>query len=118
MNPSALRAEEWQHLAVCWDTEPERGWVSELYLDGKPAIPWLRRQTGLGRYMEDQRKGQPPMPWGVEIPRSDFIVLLGSIEACDRRAPHQRRAALSRPVHSAPKAPLRSRQGDAPAAPS
>lgn len=77
-NVTAVHAGSWHHFAVCWQTDPQRGWISELYIDGKPALGWARKETGLGRFMESERKRLPPLPWPIDLPGGEKISLVGS----------------------------------------
>jgi hypothetical protein len=81
-NVHAVQAGSWHHLAVCWATDPERGWLSELYLDGQPALGWARYDVGLGRFLESEKpKFHPAKPWPIDEPKGSTISILG--EALD-----------------------------------
>src|SRR5690606_9814510 len=55
-NITPLRAGHWHHVALCWDTVPGRGWLSEVYIDGQASLPDTRFKTGLGRFSETALK--------------------------------------------------------------
>ncbi len=80
-NPTPVVAGRWHHLAISWATDPLRGWLSEMYLDGRPALGWARWDTGHGRFLEAEHaeKFYPPLPWPIDEPQGENIVLLGEI---------------------------------------
>ncbi|HWB00979.1 MAG TPA: hypothetical protein VG713_20950, partial [Pirellulales bacterium] len=79
-NVTPVVAGRWHHFAVCWTTDPKRGWLSELYIDGKPSLGWARHDVGLGRFLEaESAKYRPSMPWPIDEPKGEWITLLGNI---------------------------------------
>jgi hypothetical protein len=77
-NITPLGAGRWHHVAVCWDTEP-RGWVSELYIDGKSALGWGRFKAGLGRFNETGYKSDDTRFTIVE-PKGNELTFYGAID--------------------------------------
>jgi len=51
----------WYHFAVCWDTLPERGWVSLIYVDGKAGSPAQPGEFRLARHAEHEEDN--PESW-------------------------------------------------------
>lgn len=80
-NPTSVVAGKWHHFAVSWTTDPKRGWLSEMYIDGKPSLGWARFDTGHGRFLEAENAAKqfPPMPWPVDDPKGDAITFFGDV---------------------------------------
>lgn len=79
-NVTPLRAGVWHHVAVCWDTVPGRGWLSEFYIDGRPSLPDTRFKTGLGRYSETGLKKVAGIVWTIETPKGNELMMYGGID--------------------------------------
>jgi hypothetical protein len=79
VNVTPVREQQWHHFAASWTTDPQRGWLSEIYVDGRPALAWARHNTGLGRFLESNApKYNPPMPWPIDDPTGEMITLVGN----------------------------------------
>ncbi|MCE9606708.1 MAG: hypothetical protein K8U03_17600 [Planctomycetia bacterium] len=80
-NPTTVVGGRWHHFALSWATDPKRGWLSEMYLDGKPSLGWARADTGHGRFCETENptKYFPPMPWPIDEPKGDAILFVGDV---------------------------------------
>lgn len=78
-NITPFRAGRWHHVAICWDTEP-RGWVSETYIDGSPALGVSRFKTGLGRYNETAYKKEPNTKWTIVEPNGKELTFYGGMD--------------------------------------
>jgi hypothetical protein len=79
-NITPFGAGRWHHVAVCWDTLPDRGWVSETYVDGSPSLGVSRFKTGLGRYNETAYKKLPDTRWSIVAPTGKELTLFGGID--------------------------------------
>jgi hypothetical protein len=81
LNVTPVVQSRWHHLAVSWTTDPQRGWISEFYIDGQPSLGWARFDTGHGRFLEADNadKQFPPRPWPIDEPKAEFITLIGSV---------------------------------------
>jgi hypothetical protein len=81
LNVTPVVQSRWHHLAVSWTTDPQRGWISEFYIDGQPSLGWARFDTGHGRFLEADNadKQLPPRPWPIDEPKAEFITLIGSV---------------------------------------
>jgi len=77
-NHSPIDQGRWYHLALCWDTIPNKGWVSQLYIDGRPGTPVSPGDFRLARFaaMEDR----DPANWRV-APLSRPLTLKGEFDA-------------------------------------
>lgn len=66
INPHDLWRDTWHHIALCWDTRPDAGWVSELFVDGEPALDWNREgimsRFRSGQKQEDLSAWKPAAP--------------------------------------------------------
>jgi len=75
-NAAAFPGEQWHHIAFVWDTTPKDGWVSEVFVDGRPSSNFNRHGYGLSRYnaiaQKDPTAWQPATP-GAEIEFSDLF---------------------------------------------
>ncbi|HYE20067.1 MAG TPA: hypothetical protein VEA69_16580 [Tepidisphaeraceae bacterium] len=79
LNLTPVSEGRWHHFAVCWTTDAKRGWISEVYVDGKPATGVGRHDVGLGRYLESQIvKHGAPLPWPIDEPKGEFLTLVGA----------------------------------------
>jgi len=77
-NHTPLDQGRWYHLALCWDTVPGRGWLSQLYVDGKPGEPVNPGDFRLARFAA--LEGQDPPRWRVR-PMGRPFMLKGEFEA-------------------------------------
>ncbi|MCC7518874.1 MAG: hypothetical protein IT578_06780 [Verrucomicrobiae bacterium] len=59
--PVEFEQGRWYHLALCWDTLPERGWIGEMYLDGQGYGDG--KAVGLGRFAEGEHAKFFTTPW-------------------------------------------------------
>lgn len=59
--PVEFEQGRWHHLALCWETVPERGWIGEMYLDG--AGYGDGKAVGLGRFAEGEHRKYFSTPW-------------------------------------------------------
>jgi hypothetical protein len=67
--------DRWHHIALSWDTRPDVGWVSELYVDGKPALSWNR--TGVMSRFQSGIKGEKLSDWKPGDPGEFFLMHRG-----------------------------------------
>lgn len=67
--------DRWYHIAMSWDTRPEVGWVSELYIDGQPALFWNR--TGVMSRFRSGLKGEILTDWKPSDPGELFLLPAG-----------------------------------------
>lgn len=112
INITSVRERQWHHFAVSWTTDPERGWISEMYLDGRPSLPWARFQAGLGRFLEaEPPKLYPPLPWPIAEPAGGTITLLG--QAFDSAIDELRISRLARYPRGFVALPQRKFEADA-----
>jgi hypothetical protein len=77
--PVTLRQGDWYHLAFSWDTDAQRGWIAELYVNGRPSNPDNRPHVGLSHWGESDRHHKPMV---IGVPNSSDLMLLGNIQ-CD-----------------------------------
>ena len=64
--------DRWHHIALSWDTRPDVGWVSELYVDGQPALSWNR--TGVMSRFQSGIKGEKLTDWKSADPGEFFLM--------------------------------------------
>jgi len=67
--------DRWHHIALSWDTRPDVGWVSELYVDGQPALSWNR--TGVMSRFQSGIKGEKLTDWKSADPGEFFLMHRG-----------------------------------------
>lgn len=68
--PADLWQDRWHHIAMSWDTRPEVGWVSELYVDGRPAMAWNR--SGVMSRFRSGIRGEVLTDWKPADPGEFF----------------------------------------------
>ncbi len=80
-NPTPVVAGRWHHVAISWTTDPQRGWLSELYVDGEPSLGWARFDVGHGRFLEAENavKMFPPPPWPIDEPAGQDVLFVGEV---------------------------------------
>lgn len=77
VNPHDFWQDTWHHIALCWKTDPEAGWVSELYVDGQPALDWNR--DGIMSRFRSGDKNEVLSQWRPAAP-PETLVFPGGIE--------------------------------------
>ena len=70
VRPVDFWQDRWHHIAMSWDTRPEVGWVSELYVDGQPALDWNR--SGVMSRFRSGLKGEVLADWAPADPGELF----------------------------------------------
>jgi hypothetical protein len=79
-HPAPLDQGVWHHVAVCWDTPPERGWVSLIYANGKAGEPSQPGGFRLARFAEMEEK-EPPKWRPLNVTPQNPLRLTGAFDA-------------------------------------
>jgi len=77
--PLAVRQGRWYHFAFSWDTHPTRGWISEMYIDGRPSNPDNRPHTGMSHWGEQEVGKHRPMT--IKPMQHDMLMMMGAFDA-------------------------------------
>lgn len=77
-NHTPIDQGRWYHLALCWDTIPGEGWVSQLYINGEPGYPVAPGAFRLARFAAHEDRDPPK--WRV-APMGRPFMLKGEFDA-------------------------------------